>query len=166
MRGVNVSLLPSAARLLAVLGSLAGCKAQASDLREWSASDHDHTANPNTTQVAVPEDGRSPLARHGIDEVTLVTWTRNCSTCHGPMGAGDGPQGAMTGARDLRDPSWQSTASDEAIARVIREGRGRMPPFSLPDSTVLSLVRLVRLFDPQRQPKPSESAPAPDPRGP
>ena len=37
------------------------------------------------------------------------------------------------------------------IAQSIRDGRGRMPAFKLPDSTLTSLVRLVRLFDARRQ---------------
>lgn len=150
--------------LLFAVGCAWGCQSPVGDLREWRPTDHDHTVNPNSTQVEVSDTSSSPLAQHGIDEVTLVTWKRNCVTCHGSVGAGDGPQGSMSGARDLRDPAWQAATSNEAIERVIREGRGRMPPFALPDSTVASLVRLVRLFDPNRQQKvapPAASASAP-----
>lgn len=161
----STARLPIRLALALIVAVLAGCKAQASDLREWSPSDHDHTANPNATQVEVAEDGSSPLSRHGIDEVTLVAWKRNCTTCHGPMGAGDGPQGPMTGARNLRNPSWQSSTTDESIARAIREGRGRMPGFDLPDSTVLSLVRLVRLLGPEPPKTPGLTGSAPEPRG-
>lgn len=139
------------------------CQSPASDLREWTPADHDHTSNPGATQVEVTPDAGSPLAALGIDEVTLVAWKRNCQTCHGAFGAGDGPQGPMTGARDLRTAEWQSSTSDEAIARTIREGRGRMPAFPLPESTISSLVRLVRLFDPRRQ---KEAAGASSPTAP
>lgn len=135
-----------------------GCQSPASDLREWTPADHDHTSNPGATQVEVAPNAASPLAALGIDEVTLVAWKRNCQTCHGAFGAGDGPQGPMTGARDLRTAEWQDSATDDAMARTIREGRGRMPAFSLPDSTVTSLVRLVRLFDPRRQKEAAEAS--------
>jgi mono/diheme cytochrome c family protein len=138
---------------VALLALASSCQAPSKDLREWTPADHDHTSNPGATQVEVPSDGGSRLAQYGIDEVTLVAWSRNCASCHGTYGAGDGPQGRMTGARDLTTVEWQSSVTDEAIAQAIRKGRGRMPAFPLPDSTVTSLVHLVRLFDPRRQSK-------------
>jgi mono/diheme cytochrome c family protein len=129
------------------------CNKAPSDLREWRASDHDQPENPaQEGQV----DGTNTLSSLGIDEVTLVAWRENCARCHGAMGAGDGPQGAMTHARDLSDGAWQAATSDESIARTIRDGRGMMPAFKLPDSTVSALVRLVRLFDVRRRNAPAE----------
>lgn len=127
--------------------ALGACDRPASDLREWKVSDHDHTKDPNAAQVEVKPDAGSPLAAQGLDEVTIVSWKENCSKCHGMYGAGDGPQAAMTRPRDLTDSAWQAATNDEAIAAVIRNGRGRMPAFQLPDSTIASLVRLIRLFD-------------------
>src|SRR6187455_280515 len=75
----------------------AACNRTPGDLREWRASDHDQAENPaQEGQV----DGTNSLASLGIDEVTLVAWRENCAKCHGAMGAGDGPQGPMTHARD------------------------------------------------------------------
>ena len=136
--------------LLGLFAVTAACDRTPGDLREWTPADHDHTTNPNDTQVQVQPDGGSPLARFGIDEVTLVAWKQNCVRCHGNLGAGDGPQGPMTRARDLTDPAWQAGTSDEAMARSIREGKGVMPAFQLPDTTVQTLVRLVRLFNAER----------------
>jgi mono/diheme cytochrome c family protein len=129
------------------LGALAlssACNRTPADLREWSPNDHDHTDNPERGQVS--GDAGSPLAAQGIDDVTLVAWKQNCIRCHGSFGAGDGPQGPMTHARDLTDPSWQAAITDDGIANAIRQGRGSMPAFQLPDATVSSLVRLVRLM--------------------
>ena len=132
---------------------LAACNRAPSDLREWRASDHDQSDNPaQEGQV----DGTNTLSSLGIDEVTLVAWRENCAKCHGAMGAGDGPQGPMTHARDLSDGTWQAATNDETIAKTIREGRGMMPAFKLPDSTVSALVRLVRLFDVRRRNAPAE----------
>lgn len=134
---------------------LAGCNRAPSDLREWRVSDHDQPENPaQEGQV----DGTNTLASFGIDEVTLVAWQENCVRCHGAMGAGDGPQGPMTHARNLTDGAWQAATTDEVIAKTIREGRGLMPAFKLPDSTVKALVRLVRLFDVNRRKAPAEEA--------
>lgn len=86
----------------------------------------------------------------GISEVALAAWKQNCTTCHGIIGRGDGPQGPMTKARDLTDPEWQKTVSDADIASAIKNGRGAMPAFPLPDSTIEGLVKLTRLLDRSR----------------
>jgi hypothetical protein len=56
----------------------------------------------------------------------------------------------MVQAPDLARPEWQKSVSDAQIARIIMEGRGRMPSFSLPKPTVDALVKLVRLIGGQR----------------
>jgi hypothetical protein len=56
----------------------------------------------------------------------------------------------MLHASNLSNPSWQATVTDEAIGNTIRSGRGRMPAFNFPDSTLQSLVRLIRLLDASR----------------
>jgi len=126
--------------------SLFACNSAPADLRVWKASDHDHTANPNADQVQVTDAG-APTPNHGLDDVTIVAWQQNCVTCHGSLGRGDGPQGQLVHAADLSRPDWQAAVSDEAIAATIRDGRGRMPAFNLPDATVKRLVALVRMLD-------------------
>jgi cytochrome c oxidase cbb3-type subunit 3 len=133
--------------LLLIIGS--ACNETPADLRPWRPSDHDHTENPNADQVQVTDAG-SAEPGHGLDDVTIVAWQQNCTSCHGPLGHGDGPQGPMVHAADLSRSDWQASVSDEAIATTIRMGRGRMPGFKLPDATVLNLVRLVRMLDANR----------------
>jgi len=122
------------------------CNSAPSDLRPWKASDHDHTANPNAEQVQVTDAG-SGASPHGLDDVTIVAWQQNCTTCHGPLGRGDGPQAQVVRATDLSRPDWQASVTDEGIAATIRQGRGRMPSFNLPDATVARLVALIRMLD-------------------
>jgi mono/diheme cytochrome c family protein len=134
--------------LLPALLLAASCNAPPPDTREWKATDHDHTDNPTADQVVGGPDGGTPpeLARHGLNEVTIVAWQQNCVRCHGRMGRGDGPQGRLVRAPDLTNPEWQSAVTDEALVKTLREGRGLMPAFDLPEPTLLSLVQLVRLL--------------------
>lgn len=122
------------------------CNSTPADLRTWKASDHDHTVNPNEDQVQVTDAG-SEAANHGLDDVTIVAWQQNCTTCHGALGRGDGPQGQLVHASDLSRPDWQASVTDEVIAATIRQGRGRMPSFNLPDATIARLVGLIRMLD-------------------
>jgi len=130
-----------------LLGAFAlACNNAPADLRQWKATDHDHTTNPNADQVQVTDAG-SEAQNHGLDDVTIVAWQQNCTSCHGPIGRGDGPQGQLVHAADLSRPDWQASVADDAIAATIRQGRGRMPAFNLPDATVTRLVALIRMLD-------------------
>jgi hypothetical protein len=137
---------------LILLAAAAGCQTAPSDLREWRATDHDHVAQ---SASAEPPRGRSSgkdMGIHGVDEVALAAWKQNCVRCHGVIGRGDGPQGAMFKANDLTRPEWQASVTDEQIAAVITSGKGQMPRFDLPSATVAGLTRLIRLIgEMQRQ---------------
>jgi mono/diheme cytochrome c family protein len=122
------------------------CDKAPADLRPWRPSDHDHTSEPGNNQVVADAGVDPELAKHGLNEVALVAWEQNCVRCHGRFGRGDGPQGPMVRAADLTNPRFQTTFTDEQIAAVIKSGRGLMPAFPLPDSTVVTLVQLVRLL--------------------
>ena len=153
-----------AAGLVLVALSLA-CNETPPDLRDWRPSDHDHTENPNADQVQVTDAGSSEPG-HGLDDVTIVAWQQNCTTCHGPLGHGDGPQGPMVHASDLSRSEWQASVTDDAIATTIRQGRGRMPPFNLPDATIKRLVQLIRMLDANRmQQGATKAAPSGAPAG-
>jgi mono/diheme cytochrome c family protein len=134
------------------------CNDTPADLRQWKASDHDHTSNPNADQVQVTDAG-SEAAKMGLDDVTIVAWQQNCTSCHGSLGRGDGPQGQLVHAADLSRPEWQASVADEAIAATIREGRGRMPSFNLPDATITRLVTLIRMLNQNRAQHAGNAAP-------
>jgi len=145
-----------------LLAAAPACDEQAPDLREWRPSDHDHTSNPGTDQVeGGPDAGTAPeLAAHGLNEVVIVAWEQNCVRCHGRFGRGDGPQGPMVHAADLGNPSWQATVKDDDILKVIRDGRGLMPAFPLPEPTLRALVQLVRLLGQAASPHAANAAAA------
>lgn len=90
------------------------------------------------------------LEKFGVNQGVLATWKQNCVPCHGLIGAGDGPQGAILRPTDLTNPRWQKVALDSEIAHTIKQGKGRMPAFpQLPDETVSGLIRLIRLMNPE-----------------
>lgn len=126
---------------------LCGCDSQAADLREWKPSDHEHPAKPSQGQVDVSDASTNPLAQHGVSEVSLIAWRQNCVRCHGIVGRGDGPQAAMYSPPDLTAAQRQAQLSDADILGVIKQGRGKMPGFNLPQPTLEGLVRLIRLLD-------------------
>lgn len=149
-----------------------GCDRGSGDLREWRPSDHRHTSEsksenePQAPQVT----GSAEPPLPGLDEVTIATWRRACASCHGQLGRGDGPQGPMVHARDLSDSAWQKATTAAQIKESITKGKGKMPAFPLPESTLENLVHLVRLFDPQqlaqaRNARASAEQPAPSPDG-
>jgi mono/diheme cytochrome c family protein len=51
-------------------------------------------------------------------------YTTRCTMCHGPAGKGDGPAGAALNPkpRDLGDPAWQKSVTDEHIEKIILSG--------------------------------------------
>lgn len=53
-----------------------------------------------------------------------------CAVCHGADGTGRGPGGIRLGPASFADPKTFGPASDEDLARAIRQGSGAMPAFS------------------------------------
>ena len=121
----------------------AGCDQppSADGLPEWKPSDH--RSSDDTPGGGNP--GQRPPAKGAeIPQLVELTWQQQCSTCHGPFGKGDGPQGPMLHARDLSDPSWQSKVSDDDIAASIRAGKDKMPKYDLPDPVMKGIVARIR----------------------
>lgn len=86
-------------------------------------------------------------------------FAQNCARCHGMDGKGL-PE--VTGVRDLTDPGYMSTLSDERIRRAIRAGRPpTMPSFShFSEPTLKVLVAYVRRLS-EPQPEPPAQQPGP-----
>lgn len=136
--------LPGALLILALVPfHLGACDRPPSvEMKDWSASDHEGEQKgsaPNPKQGAKGDAGGAPA-------LAELAWRQQCATCHGPSGKGDGPQGAMFKAADLGREDWQSKVKDDEIAATIRNGKGRMPKFDLPDEVVRALVARVRSF--------------------
>jgi DmsE family decaheme c-type cytochrome len=94
--------------------------------------------NSEATPVATPDRSTNGLALYGSQ----------CSVCHGEGGVGTPPWRAK-GQPDLSRSEWQQARSDEEIAAVIRDGKGKfMPGFRQQFSAqeILALVKQVRSF--------------------
>lgn len=137
---VGTSRQPACLRALLVLLALllpltvASCD-NADPVREWTPADHDQPRE-------APRAAGEPVAT-GPD-LSEVTWVTNCQRCHGPEGAGDGPEGPMVRAPNLTRATWQAQATDDEIATTIRRGSGKMPAFDLPPTLIVGLVRRIR----------------------
>ncbi len=129
--------------LLMVAGALFACDEPAPDLSEWKLADHDQPdeAPRRRSPNAPPPTHAQPSSRN---QVIDVTWVKQCASCHGRRGRGDGPSSTMVKARDLSQPAWQASVTDAHLSEVIRKGKDKMPAFNLPDSIIEGLVQYVR----------------------
>jgi len=133
------------------LALLVGCAAAAAacdrppsgdGLKEWSPVDHDgekKSGAGNANQGPKSDAG-------GAFAMVEITWRNQCATCHGVAGKADGPQAAMFKPADLSKEEWQGKVNDDEIATTIKNGKGRMPKFDLPDDVVQGLVARIRTF--------------------
>ena len=60
-----------------------------------------------------------------------VLYEKACARCHGADGKGGVASGETSGvaSRDLSDPAWQKTVTDDELRTVVRDGRRQMPAF-------------------------------------
>jgi high-affinity iron transporter len=89
--------------------------------------------------------------RAGYEGETI--FQMRCFVCHGREGRGNGPASTGLGAtvRDLTDPAWQDSTSDQMIGSVIRNGAqavggsvAMVPNRDLSDAQIQSLVLYIR----------------------
>lgn len=100
------------------------------------------------TEPLSPEESAAAAAR---------LYRTRCATCHGDAGRGDGPGAGQLAVppRDLADPAWQASVSDERMRRTIVEGGAavglsplmvRNPDLATRPELLAALVRTVRGF--------------------
>ncbi len=143
-RSSFVTAATTALALVLVPAMTACDRAPSADgLKDWTPQDHEGEKRaPGANQGAKGDAGAGSAAATLAD----LTWRQQCSSCHGPAGHGDGPQGAMFKAPDLSREDWQSKVKDEEIAATIANGKNRMPKFELPEEVLRGLVGRVRSF--------------------
>jgi mono/diheme cytochrome c family protein len=111
----------------------------------WSPKDHggEVRGSGQGQRTTAPLDPPSNEATTAIGD---TVWANQCANCHGPAGGGNGPMGPSSGARDLSNDDYQSRTSPGIIAATIKNGKGRMPKFDLPDEVIVALVQKVQSF--------------------
>lgn len=91
--------------------------------------------------------GRAAIGVPGGDRDAEALYAKNCASCHGDSGRGDGPSGLFLKRKpvDLRSTEVRKLSDDELFARI-SEGRPPMPGFGrrLTDEERRALVRYVR----------------------
>ncbi|MGA7121761.1 MAG: cytochrome c [Polyangiaceae bacterium] len=139
------SSIPVILALLA-LGLLSCDRPPAADsLKEWTPADHHSADDEKQAQAArQPQQGAAPGSPGDVAQLVDLTWRQQCSACHGAMGKGDGQMGPMVHAPDLTNADWQSKVTDAEIAVSIKNGKGKMPKFDVPEPVVSGLVARVR----------------------
>ena len=100
-----------------------------------------------------PSEEPAPTPDESASHAGKTIFQTRCFVCHGREGKGNGPASTGLGAavRDLTNPSWQESTSDETIRSVIRNGAQAVggsaamtPNRDLSDVQVQSLVRYIR----------------------
>jgi len=130
--------------LVGLLG-LVGCEGPpaADSLKEWTPTDH-HSQDDDKAASGAQVSGVAPKGGGGDAQLVDIAWRQQCTSCHGPMGKGDGQMGPMVQAPDLSREDWQARVTDAEMAAIIKSGRNRMPKFDLPDTVLRGLVARVR----------------------
>ena len=130
--------------------SLACCERDERVIREWRPDDHAEPGGGEPTGQAAPEEVGETVARTPEEQearAVSALFGVSCASCHGPLGAGDGPSrppGAQMAS--FADASWQRARTDAQIGQVIAAGRGLMPAFGTQVNPrgIAALVRHVR----------------------
>jgi mono/diheme cytochrome c family protein len=125
----------------------------AGSLEEWTPADHHSSDDDKLAQGSVQaaagkgagdRSGQNLSGASDVARLVDITWRQQCSSCHGPTGKGDGQMGPMVRAPDLTREEWQSKVTDGEMANTIKNGKGKMPKFDVPDAVVAGLVARVR----------------------
>jgi cytochrome c oxidase cbb3-type subunit 3 len=124
---------------------LLGCEGPpaAESLKEWTPTDH-HSQDDDKVAAGAQVSGVAPKGAGGDTQLVDIAWRQQCTSCHGPMGKGDGQMGPMVQAPDLSRADWQAKVTDAEMAATIKSGRNRMPKFDLPDGVLRGLVARIR----------------------
>lgn len=88
----------------------------------------------------------SPLQSGSQNPAADSLFTKNCATCHGKDGKAKTFKAKLNHARNLTDPEWQTSVTDERLFNSITNGRGHMPAWGkkLTEAEINSLVAYVR----------------------
>jgi cytochrome c6 len=92
-------------------------------------------------------DGKTGKKYVEVSERTAAQlYSKYCASCHAKDGSSKTFKAKFNHARNLTDPDWQTSVSDERIFNSINNGRGKMPSFTkkMTEAEIDSLVTYVR----------------------
>lgn len=101
----------------------------------------------------VPDKEKNTVNPAKADDVTIKlgtsSWSKNCASCHGKTGLGDGVKGRMckTNPGDFSSAEFQASTDGELFYRT-KTGRNEMPSFAnkIPDNEIWAMVHYMRSF--------------------
>ena len=75
-------------------------------------------------------------------------WNKNCASCHGKMGLGDGPKARMLDGNPGNFSKDLTSQSDGDLFYKTQTGRGEMPKYEgkLADNDIWNIVNYMRTF--------------------
>jgi mono/diheme cytochrome c family protein len=108
---------------------------------------------------SAPAEPAAPATPTGVDYAAEAKeiFDMRCTSCHGALGAGDGPRSGSLDPmpRNYRDPEWQESVTDDEIRQVVLFGSSVLgksdvmpgnPDLVSQTELVDALVRYVRSF--------------------
>ncbi len=129
---------PHRARLLAA-GLLAAALA--------ACGGSDRATSPGAGAPAAVPAATAAISAAARADAEQIFSTR-CFTCHGSHGKGDGPgsPGLVPPPRDLSDPAWQASVTDEHIEKIIKYGGAAVgkSPTMPPNPDLTAKVEVVQ----------------------
>ncbi|MCU0409749.1 MAG: cytochrome c [Bacteroidales bacterium] len=92
----------------------------------------------------------NPVAKDDANlKLGASSWAKNCASCHGKTGLGDGPKGRMTKTfpGDFSAAAFQAFTDGEMFYQT-KMGRGEMPAYDkkIPDNEIWAMVHHMRSF--------------------
>lgn len=111
-----------------------------------------HPATPHRHPEAQKIKNPVPSDAASIEEGRKL-YLRNCASCHGPSGKGDGSMALAGGTpANLTDETWDHGSSDGEIFVVIRDGTtSDMEPYKdrLTEKQIWQIVNFIRSLAPK-----------------
>lgn len=140
-----VALLGSAL----ALSGLVGCGKS----KEASTGSTGSQATGDTTGTAPPAGGTETAGTTGPGNPThgKELFDKNCQTCHGANGMGDGPLGASLNPkpRNFHDTAYMNARPDDSLFTSVKFGKSQMPAWGaagLSDQDIRDAIAYVRTF--------------------
>ena len=101
----------------------------------------------------VPDNEKCVVNPVKADDATMklgmTSWSKNCASCHGKTGLGDGVKGRMakTNPGNFSTAEFQAFTDGELFYRT-KTGRNEMPAFDkkIPDNEIWAMVHYMRGF--------------------